>query len=520
MDNKQSIHKIQPLNWLMLLCLFQISLWTIFPNWLRHSLHADTLEGITWGNLWQWGYDKHPPLAAWLAATFAQLSDSSDWPVYLLAQLSIVIVFIAVWRLAKEYLPDTGALLAVFLLQGVLFYTNRVERVTPDTLQGPIWALMALTFYFAVTRESLKYWLITGVLAGLAVLTKYQAAIFFLPLLAVLLITPEGKKNLKTPAPWLGALVAIIVIAPHINWLLTYDYAAIGYFESYYINHDQLPVHDDKGINHILYPLSFALNSFSIIFILLLLCIPLLKTKKLKKQQYSSFQRLFITAIALGPFALTLLFGLVTGTELIPRWATPYFAWTPLFILIKLHPNISYAQFRRLAFSCLAVGFLICGLRMAYMHYKPLFDDKHWLADEFMPAREEMAYAEQLWQQHHDNPMPYIGGLHYHIAMLAAYNKTGIVPFLGLNPRESLWMKPEDFRRNGGMILIRHNKRKTEEVKKRLHENYPEAVFIGSKTFKPVSALSNTPSVVYVSDFYILNPLPFNKKTPVKESGS
>lgn len=94
-----------PLRWLTLLCLFQVTLWSLAPNWVRHTLNSDTLEGITWGNLWQWGYDKHPPLAAWITALFSKLSDSSDLPVYFLAQLSIVIVFIAIWRLARNIYP-------------------------------------------------------------------------------------------------------------------------------------------------------------------------------------------------------------------------------------------------------------------------------------------------------------------------------------------------------------------------------------------------------------------------------
>lgn len=493
-----------PLRWLSLLCLFQLTFWSLAPNWVRHTLNSDTLEGITWGNLWQWGYDKHPPLAAWTTALFAKLSDTSDFPVYLLAQICIVIVFISVWRLAKEYLSSYGALLAVFLLQGVLFYSNRVERVTPDTIQGPIWALLALTFYFAITRESVKYWLITGILAGLAVLAKYQAAVLFLPLLVVLLITQEGRKSLTTAGPWLGAVLATMVVLPHLQWLYENEFAAVSYLENTYVEnpHKSSP----SGWNdRLYYPVAFSINSFNNVIPLLLLCIPLFRARKLDIQ-YSSFKTLFLTAIALGPLIMTLIFGLITGEKLVPRWATPYFAWLPLFILVRVKPEITDKRFRTIATCCLALGVTFCALRTTYQYYKPLYKEKHWDSDEFMPAREEMTHAEKLWQEYYTYPMPYLGGLHYHVAELTAYSKFTPIPFFGLNPNESHWMDPEDFRIRGGMILIRHDRRKTQEVSERLKSNYPDAVFIGSHTFKPISQLDVEPTVEFRTDYYLLEP--------------
>ena len=489
-----------PLRWLSLLCLFQLTLWTLAPNWVRHTLHSDTLESITWGNLWQWGYDKHPPLAAWVAALFARLSDTTDLPVYFLAQLSIIIVFIAVWRLAREYLPSHGALLAVFLLQGVLFYSNRVERVTPDTIQGPVWALLTLTFYFAVTRESLKYWLLTGVLAGLAVLAKYQAVVLFLPLLVVLLTTRKGTSNLKTAGPWLGAILAILIVLPHIHWLIDNDFTVLDYLKDTYVNNP-----DTQSGSRFYYPLSFTINSFNNVIPLLILCIPLYRVRQSRKYS-SSFNSLFLAAIALGPFVLTVLFGLITGEKLIPRWATPYFAWLPLFILVKLQPEITYKRFKNLATCCLALGVTFCALRTSYQYYKPLYKERFWESDEYMPAREEMAYAEKLWQQYHSYPMPYLGGLHYHVAELAAYSQYDPIPFFGLNPAESLWMDPANFRSHGGMILIRHGRKRTGEVQARLRANYPDAIYIGSHSFKPVSRLDIEPPVEFVTDYYLLEP--------------
>ena len=472
----------RPLGWLALICLFQITLWTLGPWLTRHTLVSDTLEGIAWGNLWQWGYDKHPPLAAWVTAVFARFGETPDLSVYLLAQLCVAITFIATWRLAKEYLPGAGALLAVFLLQGVLFYSNRVERVTPDTLQSPIWALLALTFYFAVTRKSMKQWLICGSLAGLAVLTKYQTVVLFLPLFLCLIFTEEGRASLKTTGPWLAGILSLTIILPHIIWLYENSFAAINYVESNYVNDVG---NKNKGwTEHFIKPVEFGLNSLSNVLLVLLLFWPFYRKTGLRKFG-SDFKAVFLLAIALGPTLLTMLFGLFTGEKLVPRWATPYFAWLPLLMLYWFQPEISYRKFVRTAVLCLMTGLTLWSLRMAYLYYQPLFNEDYHKADEFLPAREEMLKAEQLWRQYYDFPIPYLGGLHYHVTELVAYSRSNTIPFLGLNPAESLWMDESDFRLRGGMVVIREGSRHTRKVSDRLKKNYPEAVFLGTFRFKP-----------------------------------
>ncbi|MGI9275998.1 MAG: glycosyltransferase family 39 protein [Endozoicomonas sp.] len=493
----------RPLSWLALISLFQILFWTLGPWFTRHTLVSDTLEGIAWGNLWQWGYDKHPPLAAWVTAIFARLGETPDLPVYLLAQLCVVIAFIAVWRLSKEYLTGTGALLAVFLLQGVLFYSNRVERVTPDTLQSPIWALLALSFYFAVTRQSMKQWLLCGILAGLAVLSKYQAAVLFLPLFLCLILTVEGRASLKTAGPWLAGILALVIITPHLVWLYENSFAAINYVESNYVNDA-----DNKGkdwVAHFITPFEFALNSLSNVLLLLLLFWPFYRKSGLKTFD-GEFKTVFLLAIALGPTLLTMLFGLFTGEKLVPRWATPYFAWLPLLMFYWFQPEISYRQFVRTVVLCLLTGLTLWSLRMAYLYYQPLFNEDYHEADEFLPAQEEMLKAEQLWRQYYDYPIPYLGGLHYHVTELVAYSRSGTIPYLGLNPAESLWMEEEDFLLRGGIIVIREGDRHTRLVSERLKQNYPEAVFLDTFKFKPHINIEVEDTRWTTIHYYLLEP--------------
>src|SRR5580704_12288122 len=133
-------------------------IWTHGPSLLSPTLRHDALEGITWGLQWQLGYSKHPFLTAWLCAGVTQLFGATGWPIYLLAQLAVSITFIAVWKLAQQILPPLHALIAALILEGVLFYNINSFNFTPDTLQSPLWALLSLFFYQALTKQTLSHW--------------------------------------------------------------------------------------------------------------------------------------------------------------------------------------------------------------------------------------------------------------------------------------------------------------------------------------------------------------------------
>ena len=40
-------------------------IWTLVPSISNTNLPLDTIEALAWGNDFQLGYSKHPPLSAW-----------------------------------------------------------------------------------------------------------------------------------------------------------------------------------------------------------------------------------------------------------------------------------------------------------------------------------------------------------------------------------------------------------------------------------------------------------------------
>src|SRR6478609_12015551 len=62
-------------------------LWTFILINLKaaQDVHMDVAEAFAWGQKFQLGYGKHPPLAGWIAGLWFDFFPVQDWATYLLA---------------------------------------------------------------------------------------------------------------------------------------------------------------------------------------------------------------------------------------------------------------------------------------------------------------------------------------------------------------------------------------------------------------------------------------------------
>ena len=72
---------------LILLLLIHAVIWTLIPSISNHNLPLDTIEALAWGSNLDWGFNKHPPLSAFVVEIFYQIFGNQDWAYYLLSQL-------------------------------------------------------------------------------------------------------------------------------------------------------------------------------------------------------------------------------------------------------------------------------------------------------------------------------------------------------------------------------------------------------------------------------------------------
>ncbi len=105
--------------------------------------------------------------------------------------------------------------------------------VLPD---GPLNAAL-LGFLYAViralglpdARPAPRWWLAAGLCAGLAMLSKYNAALVLAGAAAAVLADGAGRRELRRAEPWLGVALALLLFTPVLYWNATHGWASFHY---------------------------------------------------------------------------------------------------------------------------------------------------------------------------------------------------------------------------------------------------------------------------------------------------
>ena len=87
-------NKNKQLNLFYIFLCLHLVLWTVVPTFVNQNLPLDTIEALAWGSNLDWGFNKHPPLSAFIVEIFYQIFGNQDWAYYFLSQLFVCFSFL------------------------------------------------------------------------------------------------------------------------------------------------------------------------------------------------------------------------------------------------------------------------------------------------------------------------------------------------------------------------------------------------------------------------------------------
>lgn len=180
-------------------------------------------------------YFDHPPLHLWLVGLWAKLWGSEDLlllrlPFVALGALSSWLIYALGTRLFGAV---AGLWSTVIFNLAPVFGLAHAGLVFPD---GPLLAA-ALATALVVARivlvpgagQRLGLWALAGLMAGLALLSKYHGVLLLLGILLFLVTAREGRRWLLTPGPWLAAAIALACFVPVLVWNAEHDWASFAF---------------------------------------------------------------------------------------------------------------------------------------------------------------------------------------------------------------------------------------------------------------------------------------------------
>ncbi|QWE23981.1 glycosyltransferase family 39 protein [Polynucleobacter sp. AP-Elch-400A-B2] len=314
-----------------------------------------------------WSYFDHPPLVGWIQWPLVSLT-SAEGIIRLIPELLWVLSAFLVYRVTIEIhrliqgrnagylttaLPSANlcGLMAVLAIIAAPLPHVLAIGLLPDTLLAPLslgLMLMALRW----TRKdhfTIADWIITGLILGLAGLSKYTAAFTAFALLFVLLASPK-KVWITQAGFWLAAVIALIVISPVLYWNWVNDWISFKY---------QI-AHGGGG--------AWAWRRVGAFVGIQIVCFgPLLILGAYTFLRHCLHSHKLVLIALLSFFTIPfVIFAALSGGGSLPHWTTP--AWFCLAPFAGIGLAKAWAMQRRVAIRILVIGqLLICLLGFSFV---------------------------------------------------------------------------------------------------------------------------------------------------------
>lgn len=430
--------------------------WTVLPLISLDNDFIDILENIVWGRHFQWGYDKNPYFGAWLGHGFYVLTGGGLWINYLLSQIFVCTGLFCIWRLANRFVTPARALISTLALTLITFYGMKATELCDDVMELGLWPLTILFFYRALCDGNrLRDWLLTGLFAGLSFMTKYYAFVLFLPMLSVLLFTERGRRSFRHAGVYCAAALFAVISLPNMIWLIGNRFVAIDYaFE-------RAAVGGGGGslLNHFKYPWRSISRAAGVVIVpIALLAAVFFRREKTAAEVENTndseraFQLFFLTVICWGPYALTLLFSLLTGGKINYSWVLPCFSLLPLYAVYLYRPVVTEQRLRLFLGVVVLFALIFGGVFLVRSVYHQPYRKKGCDYENY-PGKAVAAFLSSEWRKLYGTSLPYVIGERRESCNIAVYSPDQPEAYFSARKQYSQWIDERDILRRGGVVV-------------------------------------------------------------------
>ncbi len=387
-------------------------LWTLIPSLSNHNLPLDTIEALAWGSNLDWGFNKHPPMSAFVLEIFFQIFGTQDWVYYLLSQIFVIISFYYVFKFSNEIFKNKIlGLISVLLIEAIYFYNFTTPEFNVNICQLPFWSLTVYYSWKIYSDKEIKFLdcFLVGLFAAFGFLSKYLFLYLLVSIDLLFIYLIFLKNERKFDFKYLITIeVFLVVLVPHLIWLNSNEFITITYGLA------RTGLEQSSFIDHIKFPTIFLLKQVGIIIPFLILCRLLVKKIKLSLN-FKDKKLLFLLAINILPIFLIFLTSLVTGSKIRTMWMTPFYLFFGTLFVYLLQAQVNLKKLKPFMIGFIFFFFLSPAL---YAYVSISKDDKR----TDYPGKEIAIKTQYAWDQQFDSKINVVlgdewnaGNLSYHL---------------------------------------------------------------------------------------------------------
>ena len=200
----------------------------------RYGYFRDELYYIVAGRHPALGYFDFPLGIAMLTALIGHTLGYGLLALHLppaLAHAALVLV-------AAEIAGELGGgpfarLLAALAAAAAPAFLGSASLLTMDIFDELCWGLAAWAAIRALRRDDPRQWLWFGAAAAAGLLFKLSILFFGAALLCGLLVSPAGRRQLRSRWPWLGGALAAAGLLPYLIWEVAHGWPTLAFYAEY-----------------------------------------------------------------------------------------------------------------------------------------------------------------------------------------------------------------------------------------------------------------------------------------------
>jgi 4-amino-4-deoxy-L-arabinose transferase-like glycosyltransferase len=420
------------------------AIWTLYftiteaPVAIKH----DMTEAYAWGHEFQLGYNQHPPFWAWICGLWFSVFPHTKWAFALLSSLNAGIGLWGAWMAIGDFVEGRTRIAAWALLLLTPLYTFYAYKYDANTIFLSIWPWTLHYFMTSLQSRRIGDAVAFGVFVGLAMMSKYYALILVATCLLAALQHPLRRKYFAGAAPYVSAIVAALICAPHAWWLLTHQAPPLRYLAN--VSGQGWGLVLDHAGRTLLAAL--AMNLGVVVIVALAAWTARRNGIAASEGDVRGRSLRILAMLTLAPLVLTILSALVLRNPITPEMTIGTFPLLPLLVIeVAGVRNIDhlYRVSVRLA-AVVTLGALALSPVVAYARTYLWADGAN-----VAPYREVAIEATRIWHDRTSLPLAYVAGSYWYEDAVAFYSPDRPSAFAFFDYSRNLWVTPEALARKG-----------------------------------------------------------------------
>lgn len=195
----------------------------------KFGLGVDESHYLLFSRHLAWGYFDHPPMVAFLAALTTLVGKGIFFvrlgPIICSAISLVLLRYLAL----ALYQDERVAFWATVLLFLMPYQHLLMVGLLPDSTLNLFWCGTLLSSWYAMRDGRWLIWILTGVLFGGVLLSKYHAVLLPVCLLCYLCTSPGRRYWLGRIQPYVAGLIGLFLFMPNIIWNARHDWISYAF---------------------------------------------------------------------------------------------------------------------------------------------------------------------------------------------------------------------------------------------------------------------------------------------------